>query len=218
MKAQQSYAQVKQEWNELFANPMIQKRNWQTLCFIQAVVIGVLCSGLMILSARKDVVPYIVEVDQLGRGVYSGLAKPVVSDDERIMRAYLYRYISQARAIITDGEAMKQNFTEVYQMSTPALQQNILDPYYRQNNPFEKARQLSRQIEPVSFLKQSEHTYIVEWREISRDLYNKVVSQEAWKAVLTISRELPRREHQLKENPLNPFGIYIKSLSWSPVK
>jgi type IV secretion system protein VirB5 len=100
-------------------------------------------------------------------------------------------------------------------VATPSVMDNFLKPYYEENNPFLRASEVSRTIEPVSFLKQG-HSYFLEWDEETRDIRTKALkSTERWKAVVTIHHDTNRTIENLKSEILNPFGLYITDLSWS---
>lgn len=209
------YQQVKNQWNEFFANALVSKRNWQILSFIQMGIIAVLIFALINLATRSKLIPYIVEVDSIGRAVAYAPAEQIKSLDDRVIRAQLYRFIEKSRVVITDSEAMRRNLSEVYKMVTPDVKQNILNTYYMENNPLEIARTRSRQIMPLSCLKQSKNTFLVEWEEVDRDMSSKVMDTRKWKALITIVQIQPDNETKMKLDPMNPFGIFITTLSWS---
>ena len=97
------------------------------------------------------------------------------------------------------------------------MKQNILNAYYVENNPLEVARTRSRQIIPLSCLKQSKSTFLIEWKEVDRDMSSKVIGNNQWKALITIVRIPQDKETKMKLDPMNPFGIFITSLSWSKI-
>ena len=214
-KTENPFGRVKAEWNEVFASAIIAQRNWQIVALLELAVILVLGVGLILSLSQSKVVPYIVEVDQLGRAAAVAPAVQAKVTDDRVIRAHLYRFIELARSIITDSQAMRKSLGEAYRMVTPTVKRNFLDDYYRNNNPFELATQLSRQVVPLAFLKQSDNTFILEWKEIDRDLANKAIVETHWKALMTIAQMPPDSQRKMELDPSNPFGIFITSLSWS---
>ncbi len=216
-KENNPYQQVKQQWNEVFANALASKRNWQVMSFVQSGIILVLIFSLVNLATRSKLIPYIVEVDNLGRAVAYAPAEQIKVLDERVIRAYLFRFVEKSRSVITDAEAMRRNLTEAYKMVTPDVKQNVLNAHYQENNPLEIARTRSRQIIPLSCLKQSKSTFLIEWKEVDRDMSSKVIGNKQWKALITIVRVPPDNETKMKLDPMNPFGIFITSLSWSKI-
>jgi type IV secretion system protein VirB5 len=207
------YEAVKHEWNALFTRPVKDKERWMVIAAGEFVIVILLLVGFISVSLKSQIVPWVVEVDQLGRAVAIGPAKQVEALDERIIKAFLYRFIELSRSVITDPQAMRENLKEVYEMAGPKAE-TLLNEYYRQHNPMELARSRSVQILPVSFLKESEDTYLVEWKEIHRDLNSKILEERRWKALLIITKTSPSI-HDINSNPNNPFGIGVESLSWS---
>ena len=207
---------TKVKWNELFTKPMIEKRNLMVFTVLSLITNIVLSVGYINLSKKSEVAVWVVEVDQTGNAVTVGKAIKSEIDNEYVIRAHLYNFIEMTKTIITDPEAMRRNFEKVYTLITPEVQ-NFLNQYYRENDPMESARKISRQVIPKAFLKQSDKTFIVEWSEIDRDLSNKILEQNDWKALITITQAPPKTEKEMMEKPYNPFGIYIKNISWSRV-
>jgi len=212
------YEEAKKEFNEIYAKPIAQKRNWQIFAMIQMIVIGILIASYVNLANKSLTVPYIVEVDKFGRAQYADVASQTKIDDERIIRAHLIGFISKARSVITDEITMKRNFEEVYKIADTNVKNNFLDEYYRETKPFQKASKESTQIEIRSFLRQGEHNYLVEWTEVTRDLTAKRINEENWQALISITQIPYTNAKGIEDNPLNPFGIYVTSLSWSKLK
>lgn len=206
---------VKQKWNEIFADALAAKRNWQMVAFGELVIIFTLAIGLIVIAAKAEIRPYVVEVDNLGRAM--AVAPAVAADlrDDKIIRAHLYHFIELSRAVIADPHAMRKNLHEVYNLVLPSVKENVLDVYYKINNPLEMGMRLSRQVVPLSFLRQSNNSFIVEWKEITRDMSHKLIGEGQWKALITIERIRDQYEKQVELNPANPFGIYIKNISWN---
>ncbi len=208
------YHNIRKEWNALFNQPIQEKHNWQIAACFELLIIFVLAIGLIATGLRREIVPWIVEVDQTGRAVASGPAQKTEMADDKIIRAYLYDFIEMARSIISDPEAMRKNFDDVYRLAAPPVR-NFLNEYYQENNPFDMARKKSVQVKPLTFLKQTENTYIVEWEETERDMNNTEIERCRWKGLFIVTQIPPDSPKTLRDNPANPFGIFIKSISWS---
>ena len=208
--------EIKQKWNELFAKPVMEKRN--IFIFTIGLLVVVIVQSIVIagMSLKDNLVVGIMQVDDIGKTTLVGQAKKTVMDDDLVIRGHLYSFIEMARSIITDPEAMRTNLTRAYEMVTPEVK-NFLNTHYSENNPMESAREKSRQVTLSSFLKHSKQTYIIEWNEIERDLSNKVIGRTKWKALMTVTQEFPKTYKEMESRLYNPFGIYIKSLSWSKV-
>ena len=210
------YIKARKEYDEITHNINASKRNWQRIAFVLGMALIVSITSNIFTINRAHVVPYIVQVDNVGRAIATVEAKQLPLNDERIIKAFVYQYIEMARGVISDPEALRNNLTMVYQESIKSVQSNFLDPFYKDNNPFDYAQKKgTRHIELLVFLKEAENTYSVEWREIERNYDNQVLDETHYKALVSVIQIPPSSEDQYRENPLNPFGLYVTSLSWS---
>jgi len=210
------YIKARQEHDEITHNINASKRNWQCMAFILGLALVVSITSNIVTIKRAHIVPYIVQVDNVGRALATQEAKELPLDDERIIKAFVYQYVDMARSIISDPEALRKNLAQVYQESIKSVQVNFFDPYYKENNPFDYAQNKgTRHIEPLVFLKEGENIYSVEWREIERNYDNQVLGETHYKALISVIQIPHANEDQYRENPFNPFGLYVTSLSWS---
>jgi len=210
------YIKARKEYDEITHNINASKQNWQRISFILATAVIISISSNIFTIKKAHVVPYVVEVDSLGRAEAMSEAREVPLNDERIIKAFVYRYIDQARSVISDPEALRNDLAQVYQESIKSVQTNFLDDFYKHNNPFDYAqKQGTRHVEFLVFLKEAQNIYSVEWREIERNYDNQVLNEAHYKALISVIRIPPANEDQYRENPLNPFGLYVTSVSWS---
>lgn len=210
------YIKARKEYDEITHNINASKQNWQRIAFVLGLALIISITSNIFTIKKAHVIPYIVEVDNLGRALAVSEAKEMPLNDERIIKAFVYQYIDMARSVISDPEALRKGLTQVYQESIKSLQSNFLDPYYKDNNPFDYAQKKgTRHIEFLVLLKEAENTYCVEWREIERNYDNQVLGEAHYKALISVIQIPHTKEDQFRGNPLNPFGLYVTSLSWS---
>jgi type IV secretory pathway TrbF-like protein len=210
------YVKARKEYDEITHNINASKQNWQRMSFMLGLGLVISITSNIVTINKAHIIPYIVQVDNLGRTMAVNEAKEMPLNDERIIKAFVYQYIDQARSVISDPEALRKNLAQVYLESIKSVQVNFLDPYYKENNPFDYAQNKgTRHIELLVFLKEAENTYSVEWREIERNYDNQVLGEAHYKALVSIIQIPHTHEDQYRENPFNPFGLYVTSLSWS---
>jgi type IV secretory pathway TrbF-like protein len=68
-----SYLAARREWDERYGDQMARARNWRTIAVLCTMVALVATSGVVWLSVRSRIVPFVVVTDNLGRPVASGL-------------------------------------------------------------------------------------------------------------------------------------------------
>ena len=73
----------------------------------------------------------------------------------------------------------------------------------------------TKYIEPTVFLRQSENTYSVEWREIEKNYDNQILGETRYKGLISVVQVPPTNKDNFKDNPDNPFGLYVTSVSWA---
>ena len=72
--AHSPYLAARREWDERYGDLITRARNWRTMAALCSLVALVATAGMVWLSARSHVVPFVVLVDNLGRPVASGVA------------------------------------------------------------------------------------------------------------------------------------------------
>ncbi|MDE2028058.1 MAG: type IV secretion system protein [Candidatus Omnitrophica bacterium] len=210
------YIKARKEYDEISHNINASKQNWQRLAFILGFALIVSITSNIFTIQRAHVIPYVVQVDNIGRALAISEAREAPLNDERIIKAFVYQYIDMARSVISDPQALRKNLSRVYQESIQSVQTNFLDFYYKQDNPFDYAQNKgTKHVELLVFLKEAENTYSVEWREIERNYDNQVLGESHYKAMITVIQIPQSQEDQYREDPLNPFGLYVTSLSWA---
>lgn len=210
-----NYTEVTKQYLARETEMLRSKRTWQGIAFGLLAINAVLAIAWIGKEDDTKIIPWIVQVDALGKAVASGPADSVSLENDAVVRAFLFRFVEQAKSIITDEQAMKQNFRAVYRMTVPSVAKNYLDPWYKDTAPIQQAATISRSVRPLGFLKQSDNTYLVEWEEEDRDKSRRVVAKSRWKAIVTIAMEPRKTQEQMEADVFNPFGIYIVNIDWS---
>ena len=167
-------------------------------------------SALVWQSARGTVVPWVVQVDNLGQ---SQAVAPAVADyrptDPQIA-FHLGRFIEQTRSIPSDAIIVRQNWLRAYEFTTDRGAATLND-YARANDPFTKVGRQQIAVEVSSVIRASNDSFRVAWTE--RHYENGQLSTtERWTAILTIVIQTPRDAERLRANPL---GIYVNAINWS---
>ena len=209
------YLAARREWDERYGNLITRARNWRIAAVLALAVALVATSGLIALSTKAKVIPYVVAVDNLGRVLAAGPADQASRADERLKRAALFQWISDLRTVTTDGVAQRKAIDRVYSMianGSPA--QVEIGDFFRNDPPFDRAQKKTVEVDVKAVFPVSDRTYQVEWAEIVRGLSGQIESQDNWKGSVTIAISPPNDERLIRVNPL---GIYVTNVSWSKV-
>ena len=209
------YLAARREWDERYGSLITRARNWRIAAVLALSVALVATCGLIALSTKSKVVPYVVAIDNLGRVLAAGPADQASQADDRLKRAALFQWVSDLRTVTTDGVAQRKAIDRVYSMianGSPA--QVEIGDFYRNDPPFDRAQKRTVEVDVKAVFPVSDRTYQVEWTEIVRGLSGQIESQDNWKGSVTIAISPPNDERLIRVNPL---GIYVTNVSWSKV-
>jgi len=210
-----AYLTARKEWDERYGEFIIRARNWRTVATIAVLVALLATGGMVLLSARSHVIPFVVLIDSLGRPVASGLAEQTSIGDDRLRRAVIQDWIENVRMVTSDGVAQRKAIERVYaHIATGTSAQAFISEFYRNDPPFKRAQTDTVSVEVKSVLPTSDRSFEVDWIETLRDLYGNVKSTDHWKGSFTIAVNAPADERQARVNPL---GVYLTAASWAKV-
>ena len=204
------YQRAAQVWDERIGSARVQARNWRLMAFGCLILSGGFASALVWQSTTGTVVPWVVEVDNLGEAHAVGPAEARFEPSDPQIAFHLAHFIEQVRAIPADAIIVRQNWLRAYEFTSDrgAL---ALNDYARANDPFTRVGRQQIAVEVSSVIRASPNSFRVAWTE--RHYENGQLSTtERWTAILTIVIQPPRDAERLRANPL---GIYVNAINWS---
>src|SRR5580658_6303168 len=174
MNSHNPYLAARREWDERYGDLITRAKNWRTMAAFSSLVALVATAGIVWLSARSHVIPFVVLMDNLGRPVASGVADQTSLNDDRLRRSNIFNWVENLRTVTTDGVSQRKAIDRVYaQIASGSAAQTFISEFYRGDQPFKRA-----ETETVSVEVKSDRSYEVEWVETTRDLYGKVKATE----------------------------------------
>ena len=204
------YQRAAQVWDERIGSARVQARNWRLMAFGSLILSVGFASALVWQSARGTVVPWVVQVDNLGQAQTVAPANADYRPTDPQIAFHLGRFIEQVRAIPADPIIVRQSWLRAYEWTTDRGAAALND-YARANDPFAKVGRQQVAVEVSSVIRASPNSFRVAWTE--RHFENGQLSTtERWTAILTIVIQPPRDAERLRANPL---GIYVNAISWS---
>ena len=204
------YQKAAQAWDERIGSARVQAKNWRYMAFGSLILSAGFASALVWQSARGTVVPWVVQVDNLGQAQTVAPANADYRPTDPQIAFHLGRFIEQVRAIPADAIIVRQNWLRAYEWTTDRGAAALND-YARANDPFAKVGRQQVAVEVSSVIRASPNSFRVAWTE--RHFENGQLSTtERWTAILTIVIQPPRDAERLRANPL---GIYVNAISWS---
>ncbi|MFO1187092.1 MAG: conjugal transfer protein TrbF [Alphaproteobacteria bacterium] len=204
------YQRAAQVWDERIGSARVQAKNWRLMAFGCLFLSAGFAAALVWQSVHGTVVPWVVEVDNLGQ---AQAVAPAIADyrpTDPQVAWHLARFIEQVRSIPADAIVVRQNWLRAYEFTTDRGAAALND-YARANNPFTKVGRQQIAVEVSSVIRASPDSFRVAWIE-RRYENGQLAATERWTAILTIVAQQPRDAERLRANPL---GIYINAINWS---
>src|SRR3546814_11576292 len=118
-----------------------QAKNWRRAACGSLLRAGGFAGALVGQSARGTIVPWVVQVDQLGQ---AQAVEPAVADyrpTDPQVAFHLGRFIEQVRSIPADPIIVRQNWLRAYDFTT-TRGAVALNEYARANDPFSRLGQV----------------------------------------------------------------------------
>lgn len=204
------YQKAAQAWDERIGSARVQAKNWRYMAFGSLILSAGFAAALVLQSARGTVVPWVVQVDNLGQAQTVAPAVAEYRPTDPQVAWHLARFIEQVRSIPADPIIVRQNWLRAYEWTTDRGAAALND-FARTNDPFTKVGKQQIAVEVSSVIRASPDSFRVAWAE--RHYENGLLSTtQRWTAILTVAVQPPRDAERLKANPL---GIYVNAINWS---
>ena len=204
------YQKASQVWDERIGSARVQARNWRLMAMGCIALSAGLSAALAWQSTRSSVVPYVVEVDNLGaaQAVAPALAEYRPTDPQ--IAWHLARFVENVRQIPADPIVLRQSWLRAYDFATDrgAI---ALNDYARVNDPFALTGDTQVSVEVSSVIRASDTSFRVAWVE-RRYENGQLAATERWTAILSVVVQPPRDAERLRANPL---GVYVHAINWS---
>ena len=204
------YQKAAQAWDERMGAARVQARNWRLMAFCCLALSGGLAGALAWQSTQGTIVPYVVEVDELGQAQAVTPATPDYRPTDPQIAFHLARFIENVRQVPADPIVLRQSWLRAYDFTTDrgAL---ALNDYARVNDPFARVGDTQVSVEVSSVIRASDNSFRIAWIE-RRYQNGQLAATERWTAILTIAVQPPRDAEGLRSNPL---GIFVHAINWS---
>ena len=204
------YQKAAQIWDERIGSARVQARNWRAMAFASLLLAGGFAAALVWQSARGTVVPWVVEVDQLGKAQLVAPADADYRPTDPQIAWHLARFMTEVRSIPADPIVVRQNWLRAYDWTT-TRGAAALNDYARANDPFANVGRVQVAVDVSSVIRASGDSFRVAWTE-RRYQDGSLAETTRWSAILTIIVQPPRTPDALRKNPL---GLFVNAINWS---
>lgn len=204
------YQRAGQLWDERIGSARVQARNWRLMAFGGLFLTIGFSGALVWQSMQSRVVPYVVEVDQLGEARAVTPAESNYRPTDPQIAWHLGRLISNIRSRSLDAVLMRENWLSAYDFASErgAL---FLGEYARADNPFAEVGRRTVSVQITSVVRASDSSFQVKWTESEYER-GSLAGTSRWTAMVTVVVRPPRTADILRKNPL---GLYVEAIDWS---
>ncbi len=133
------YQKAAQVWDDRIGSARVQAKNWRYMAFGSLVLSGSFAAALVWQSVQGTVVPWVVQVDNLGQAQTVAPATADFRPTDPQIAWHLGRFIEQVRSIPADPIIVRQNWLRAYEWTTDRGA-GALNDYARTNDPFVRSR------------------------------------------------------------------------------
>lgn len=210
------YLTARRSWNDHSARLKTEKLLWQLVAMVCLILTMASVGGLIYIGSQSKFVPYLIEVDKLGKTLAYASAQPSKMPNKTIIRAQLAEFVAQARMITPDTGLQRKAIFRVYSMlNQKDAAFTEMNDFYQKRDVFKRAADETVSINISSALPQTDKSWEVEWVETVRDRDGALKSRSNWRGILTIYYA-PINEKTSEEQLMkNPTGLFVSHFSWS---
>lgn len=213
------YLDSRRAWNETIGSALSQQRMWQIVAMISLLVALGAVGGVIHIGSQSRFVPYVVEVDKLGKVRAVEQAQKPGAPDKRVVTSQVARFVESLRGVSPDMALQKRSILQVYSMlqsGSPASTKTQAFYTNPASNPLQRAQQETVNVQITSVLPQTASTWQVDWTESTYDRTGERRGEATLMRALLTVKHLPpsasTTEQQIRDNPL---GVYVADYNWS---
>lgn len=209
-----AYAQARRRFIDDLAELRQGRFHWQVVALVTSVLAVISITGIITISLRHDVVPWIVELDSKQTIVRTYPAEPLLPPSAQHTRASLGRWVQMWRGVSPDPHVIEARFRYQYAiLRKGSAAASRISEWMRNNNPYFRARTETVSVEIISVVKGEGQSWQVEWRETVYSRRGTERGSTRYSAVVIVEHGKPLEESIL----LNPGGLYIVDIDWQEV-
>jgi len=213
LKSVNPYLDGRREWNERYGSYIKQASAWRLVAILTTIASIFAVAGVVYIGSQSKFVPYIIQVDKLGKAVATQPAIRSYPADPKVIKYGLAEFITDFRSVYPDAKIQKDYVFKAYRYLSENFPSYVaVSTFYQSNSPFERATKEKVTVEIKSILQMSKNTWQIDWVEEVRNKRDIIKTKSRYRALATITIIPPKTEKMILKNPI---GLYIKELTWS---
>lgn len=202
-------------WNDFISSQVAQRKMWQVTALASLMCVMLCIMGVVYIGSQSKIMPYIVEVDSIGRSQFMGVIPTYENIDQRVINVVLSDFISDYRTVSSDVDLGIKFINRLFAKLDPHdTAHTKISEQFSQNNPIEIGKGKTVDVKISSILQMSPSSYAIEWTETTRDRTRsgQIIDQAKYKSIVTVkTTDTSSKTFEQLQN--NPVGLYITDFS-----
>lgn len=202
-------------WDEWIGDAQRRERTAYGIAFGSLVLAGFALWDARTEHAKGQFVPYVVRQDALGHVLDARRVDPKRTPTEADLRKIVTTWVLDVRSVYVDYAAIQRAMRSAYAHTEGGSQaENGIRAFHQADPPEEQATRWSTFVYQQTAFPRGGDTWQVDWRERRTSRDNSLISDKAYRAVLTVRVVTPSTPEVFAENP---EGVFVTQSSWVEV-
>lgn len=218
-ESENPYLSARRTWNDYTGSIIAARRMWQVVAILSLMIVLAAVGGLIAVAKQSKFIPYIIEVDQVGKANAMAPVNPTTLADPRVLKAVVSEFITDSRMVTPDIALQRAAIFRLYARlspNDPATQK--LGEWLngsQEASPFSRAAKVMVSTQIKSVLPQTADTWQIDWVETTRDRQGTLVGEPMnMRALITIYTAAHAPNVTEEQLLMNPLGVYVRDFSW----
>lgn len=202
-------------WNDFISSQVAQRKMWQVTALASLMCVMLCIMGVTYIGSQSKIMPYIVEVDSLGRNQFMGVMPTYENIDQRVINVVLTDFISDYRTVSSDVDLGIKFINRLFAKLDPNdTAHTKIAEQFSKNNPIEVGKGKTVDVKITAILQISPQSYAIEWTETTRDRSRsgKITDIGKYKSIVTV-KTIDTSNMSFEQLQNNPVGLYITDFS-----
>lgn len=203
------------QYNDTFLRLSAHARNWRRQAFLGWIIALLAVAGMIYIGSMSKFVPYVVEVNQLGRtvAVRALVGNEATTDAKRMVYREMFDLIENLRTVTTDRTANDDRIDKGFSRLNGAAYAYVRAEL-KKAPPNDVGATKTVQVQVKTALKLTEKSWQIEWEELSFNLAGESIGVERWKATVQYDLHPSGDEPDIRRNPI---GFAVSEMNWMKV-
>lgn len=205
---------AKDEWLERYGSYITRAAQWRMFACCCLVITALSVAGNVIQASQNKIVPYIIEVDRVGKSVAVARADSASVAPQRVVQADIAMAIVNWRTVTADVELQERMIKRLSAFVTGTAK-GVLKTWFEENNPYARAKKCLVSVDIKGLpLPVSTDSWRVEWTETERNHVGLVQNTNSYEATVSVVILPPETDQQIMTNP---SGVTFTAISFGKI-